>query len=187
MNRAPTLGMGRWEVKGEGGVVDFAGCGGTDRGGHGDGVGVAAGACGDADGAVPAEAGGDLGGDYECGRDAVVRDALKSVQKLAERNGLPADVEVTTSGTIPMETVEMDAPRKLVSRIAGEKLPFGGTWTFEIAPTEEGATLRITERGWVSNPFFRFMAKFVLGQTSTMESYLRSLAKKFGEPARIEE
>ncbi|HUJ93511.1 MAG TPA: SRPBCC family protein [Candidatus Bathyarchaeia archaeon] len=115
------------------------------------------------------------------------REGLKSVQKLPERNGLPAHVEVTTSGTIPMETVETESPRKLVSRIAGEKLPFGGTWTFEIAPTEEGATLRITERGWISNPFFRFMSRFVFGQTSQMEAYLRSLAKKFGEPARIEE
>jgi len=115
------------------------------------------------------------------------REGLKSVQKLPERNGLPAHVEVTTSGTIPMETVEMDAPRKLVSRIAGEQLPFGGTWTFEIAPVEEGATLRITEHGWVSNPFFRFMSKFVFGQTSTMNAYLRSLATKFGEPTRIEE
>jgi len=115
------------------------------------------------------------------------REGLKSVQKLPERNGLPTHVEVTTSGTIPMETVEMDAPRKLVSRIAGEQLPFGGTWTFEIEPTEEGATLRITERGWISNPFFRFMSKFVFGQTSTMNAYLRSLAKKFGEEPRIQE
>jgi len=115
------------------------------------------------------------------------REGLKSVQKLPDHNGLPAHIEVTTSGTIPFATVEMDPPRKLVSRIAGEKLPFGGTWTFEIAPTDEGATLRITERGWVSNPFFRFMSRFVFGQTSTIEGFLRSLAKKFSEPPRIEE
>lgn len=81
----------------------------------------------------------------------------------------------------------MDAPRRLVSRIADPKLPFGGTWTLEIAPTEEGATLRITERGYMTNPFFRFMSQFVFGQTGAMESYLRSLAKKFGEDPRIKE
>jgi hypothetical protein len=72
-----------------------------------------------------------------------------------------------------------------VTLIADPNLPFGGTWTYDIAPTEEGATLRITERGYVSDPFFRFMSKFVFGQTSTMESYLRSLAKKFGEAPHI--
>ena len=115
------------------------------------------------------------------------REGLKSVQRLPDRNGLPAHVEVTSSGTIPMETIEMIPPQKLVSRIADSKLPFGGTWTFEIAPAGEGATLRITERGYVTNPFFRFMSRFVFGQTSTMEGYLRSLAKKFGEEPRIGE
>jgi uncharacterized protein YndB with AHSA1/START domain len=115
------------------------------------------------------------------------REGLKSVQRLPDRNGFPAHIEVTSSGTIPMETVEMVPPQKLVTRIADPKLPFGGTWTFEIAPTAEGATLRITERGYVTNPFFRFMSRFVFGQTSTMESYLRSLAKKFGEEPQIGE
>jgi uncharacterized protein YndB with AHSA1/START domain len=115
------------------------------------------------------------------------REGLKSVQKLPDRNGLPAHIEVTSSGTIPMETVEMVPPRRLVVRIADDKLPFGGTWTYDIQPTTQGAALRITEIGWVSNPFFRFMSKFVFGQTSTINAYLRSLAKKFGEPARIQE
>lgn len=81
----------------------------------------------------------------------------------------------------------MTAPQKLVTRIANPKLPFGGTWTFEIAPAAEGATLRITERGYVTNPFFRFMSRFVFRHTSTMEIYLKSLAKKFGEEPRIGE
>jgi uncharacterized protein YndB with AHSA1/START domain len=115
------------------------------------------------------------------------REGLKSVQKLPERNGLPAHIEVTTSGTIPMETVEMNPPTKLVTRIADDRLPFGGTWTYEIQETTEGSALRIMERGWVSNPFFRFMSKFVFGQTSTMNAYLRSLAKKLGEEPRIRE
>jgi uncharacterized protein YndB with AHSA1/START domain len=113
------------------------------------------------------------------------REGLKSVKHLPDRNGLPAHVEVTSSGEIPLETVELTPPRKLVSRIAGQKLPFGGTWTFEITPEGEGATLRITERGWVSNPIFRFVSRFVLGYTSNMEAYLRSLGRKFGETAQI--
>jgi hypothetical protein len=115
------------------------------------------------------------------------REGLKSVERLPDLNGLPTHLEITSDGKVPMETMEMDAPKKLVTRIADPKLPFGGTWTYEIGPTSEGATLRITERGYVTNPFFRFMSKFVFGQTSTMESYLKSLAKKFGEESRIGE
>lgn len=115
------------------------------------------------------------------------REGLQSVTRLPDCNGLPAHLEVTSSGRIPMETVEMTAPQKLVTRIADPKLPFGGTWTFEIAPVADGATLRITERGYVTNPFFRFMSRLVFSQTSTMETYLKSLAKKFGEEPWIGE
>jgi uncharacterized protein YndB with AHSA1/START domain len=115
------------------------------------------------------------------------REGLKSVEKLPDRNGLPAHIEVTSSGRIPMETVEMTPPHRLVVRIEDDKLPFGGTWSYDIQATRDGAALRITENGWVSNPFFRFMSKFVFGQTSTINGYLRSLAKRFGEPARIQE
>ena len=113
------------------------------------------------------------------------REGLKSVKHLPDRNGLPAHVEVTSSGEIPLETVEMTPPRRLVARIAGDNLPFGGTWTFEITPAGDGATLRITERGWVSNPIFRFVSRFVLGYTSNLEMYLRSLGRKLGETAQI--
>jgi hypothetical protein len=115
------------------------------------------------------------------------REGLKSVKHLPDKNVLPSHLEVTAMGEIPMETVEMTPPRRLVSRIADPKLPFGGAWTFEITPTGEGSTLRITENGFVTNPVFRFLSRFVFGYTGTIESYLKSLAKKFGEPPRIEE
>jgi hypothetical protein len=115
------------------------------------------------------------------------REGLKSVEHLPDRNGLPAHLEITTNGKLPFETTEMIPLQKLVTRIADPKLPFGGTWTLEIAPLVDGATLRITENGYVSNPFFRFMSKFVFSQTSTMEIYLKSLAKKFGEDPCIGE
>ena len=113
------------------------------------------------------------------------REGLKSVKKLPDRNGLPAHIEVTSMGELPLETVEMTPPRKLVGRIADAKLPFGGTWTFEIAPIGDGATLRITENGFITSPVFRFMSRFVFGYTGEIEKYLRSLAKKFGEQPQI--
>lgn len=76
---------------------------------------------------------------------------------------------------------EERAPSLLVGRIASTDVPFGGTWTFQVAPDGSGARVTITERGWVSNPIFRFVSRFVIGETATMDTYLRALGKRFGE------
>ncbi len=77
------------------------------------------------------------------------------------------------------EAVESDPPRKLVTRVADPHLPFGGTWTYEIAPTADGGcTLTITENGEVYNPVFRFISRYVMGYTATMDRYLRGLQAK---------
>jgi hypothetical protein len=113
------------------------------------------------------------------------RQGLKSVKHLPDQNGLPAWVETLDSGTIPLATVVSQPPAMLVVRIADPKLPFGGTWTYEIAPIPEGSRLRIREDGEVYNPLFRFLSRFVFGQSATIETYLKSLAKKFGEPPQV--
>jgi hypothetical protein len=41
--------------------------------------------------------------------------------------------------------------------------------------------VKITEKGEVSNVLFRFMSRYVFGHTSTIDSYLTALAKKFNE------
>ena len=72
-------------------------------------------------------------------------------------------------------------------RIADQGLPFGGTWTFDIAPAADGGSeLRVTEDGEVYNVIFRFMARFFFGYTSSIETYLRDLGAKFGQPVEIE-
>lgn len=72
--------------------------------------------------------------------------------------------------------VERDEPPSLVvTRIAGEKLPFGGTWTYRIAPAGGGSELTITEDGEVYNPIFRFMSRFVFGHYATLDAFIRKL------------
>jgi Polyketide cyclase / dehydrase and lipid transport len=109
------------------------------------------------------------------------RQGLKSVKHLPDQNGLPAWVETLDSGIIPLETLTSQPPSKLIVRIADPKLPFGGTWTYEITPLPSGSNLRIREDGEIYNPVFRFLARFVFGYTGTIDIYLKSLAKKFGE------
>jgi len=76
------------------------------------------------------------------------------------------------------EVVESDPPQRLVTRIADPHLPFGGTWTYEIAPAPGGATLTITEDGEVYNPIFRFISRYVMGYTTTIDRYLKALETK---------
>ena len=115
------------------------------------------------------------------------REGLKSLKRLPDHNGQPSWSETLDSGTIPLETESSQPPTKLVTRIADPKLPFGGSWIYEIAPAPDGSTLRITENGEVYNPIFRFLSRFVFGHSATVETYLKSMAKRFGEPPRIGE
>ena len=115
------------------------------------------------------------------------RIGLKGVTRLPDREGLPAHIEDTAAGKLLIQTQAMEPPKKLVNRIGGENLPFGGTWTFEVTPTADGSTLRITENGYVTNPIFRFVGRFFIGYTSEMEKYLTGLAQHFGEKPQIEE
>jgi len=84
--------------------------------------------------------------------------------------------------------VEAEPDRRIVARIADTSQGFGGTWTYEIEPAGAGATLTITEEGEVYNALFRFTSRFVFGHYSTMETYARSLGRKFGQdvtPVRV--
>lgn len=109
------------------------------------------------------------------------RTDLKAVKRLPDRNGMPAWVETSGFGDMPLEVTEWQPPGRMVTRIADPKLPFGGTWTFEITPVEGGATLRLTEAGEIDPALFRFMSRFIFGYTSTMEMYLKHLGRRFGE------
>jgi hypothetical protein len=110
------------------------------------------------------------------------------VEPFGSLNGNPAWTEVESNGMkIPLQVTEAVPPRHLVTRIADPKLPWGGTWTTEITPAPGGSVMRITENGYVNNPVFRFMARFVFGYRSTLDSYLKSLGGKFGEQVTIQD
>ncbi len=81
------------------------------------------------------------------------------------------------------------APARLVTRIADERLPYGGTWTYEVEEDAGGSRVTITEDGEIYNPIFRVVSRFFLGYHATQRSYLRALGAKFGEtvePVRVE-
>jgi len=109
------------------------------------------------------------------------RSGVDTVEERTFEGGARGWLENGATGPMPLAVDESVPPRRLVLRIASDALPFGGTWTYELAPEGDGTRLTITEDGNISNLLFRFVARFVLGYTGTMETYLIDLGGKFGE------
>ena len=117
--------------------------------------------------------------------EAKWRSDIESVTSLGERNGKPVWQDKYKDGnTLALMTTESQPPSRIVREIA-EEGPFSGRWEIDIQPTPTGSNVTITEVGKVSNPFFRFVSKVVIGHTTQMTKYLTSLAGKFGEPPQF--
>ena len=80
---------------------------------------------------------------------------------------------------IAFEMAAASPPRHLVTRITDRSLPFGGEWEYDIAPDGSGSRVTIAEHGEIYNPVFRFVSRFVLGYSSTLDAYLSSLDRKW--------
>lgn len=108
---------------------------------------------------------------------------VKQAERVSDPGGREAWHQTLKNGyPMPLVVEESQPPGRLVTRIDSPPgAPFGGSWTYEIAAVAEGSRVRITERGWIASPIFRFMARVVLGYHGTMDSYLKALGRKFGQ------
>ena len=109
------------------------------------------------------------------------RKDVQRVELLGEEGGRPRFREHGAHGALTMEVVEDVPASRMVTRIVDEGLPFGGSWTYELAPAPGGTQVTITERGEVRPVLFRALSKYVFTHHRTIEQYLRSLGQRFGE------
>ena len=107
------------------------------------------------------------------------RSDVKRIERLPDSAGRTRFREVGTDRPILYEMESAEANKRIVTRIADRDLPFGGSWTYELIPSGDSTTLRITENGEVYNPIFRFVSRFVMGHTRTIDTYLRDVAQHF--------
>jgi len=107
------------------------------------------------------------------------RSSVERTERLPDSAGKTRFREVGSDGTILYEVESAEPNRRIVTRIADRSLPFGGSWTYELIPRGDSTTLRITENGEVYNPLFRFVSRFVMGHTRTIDTYLRDVAQHF--------
>jgi uncharacterized protein YndB with AHSA1/START domain len=108
------------------------------------------------------------------------RSDVTSVEQLRGDSAHAGWRETGKNGRITYEVTESEPPRRLVTTIADRGLPFGGSWTYELVPANGGTRLTVTEHGEVYNPVFRFVSRFVIGHTATIDRYLADLRKKLG-------
>ena len=108
------------------------------------------------------------------------RSGITSVETI-ESGGAPTWREVSKNDRMTYEAVVWEAPTHLVAHIADKGLPFGGSWDYRLAPDGTGTRITITENGEVYNPLFRFVSKYVMGHTATIDKYLKDLSTKVGD------
>ncbi|HJQ09895.1 MAG TPA: SRPBCC domain-containing protein [Gemmatimonadaceae bacterium] len=101
---------------------------------------------------------------------------VRAVEEVPAEGGRARFREVGAE-KVTYEITEAKSPERFVTRIADKNLPYGGIWTYELSPANEGTKLRLTENGEVYNLFFRFMSKFVFGHYKTMDSTLDDLQR----------
>ena len=107
--------------------------------------------------------------------------------ELITREGKQFQRETSKHGETILYGLQSSKPPVAVERrIATENLPYSGTWSFVLTPENGGTRVRITEDGEVYNPVFRFVSRFVLGQTATQDAYLKAMGKATGEEVRPE-
>ena len=102
----------------------------------------------------------------------------------------PADVwaaliAATAASDVPVDVIESDPPRRHVTRVKETEKMFGGTWTMTISPQPAGSQVTIVEDGWVANPIFRFVSRYVIGHHATMDGMLKSAAKTLKQEALL--
>jgi hypothetical protein len=114
------------------------------------------------------------------------RSGLKSVAvTMDSTSGRQRFVEDSKTGKMTMEIEELMPPTRFVTRIVDKELPFGGAWAHALEPQGNATKVTITEHGEVYNPIFRFMSRYLIGHTGTMDAYLTDLGRKFGSDVTL--
>jgi len=109
------------------------------------------------------------------------RSDVRSVSVTTGTAGLVQFREEGRHGAVNYELTEDVPARRMVTRITDTDLGYAGKWTYIFAAEGSNTRITITEDGVVSNVLFRFLSRYAFGHAATVDTYLKSLGKQFGE------
>ncbi len=110
--------------------------------------------------------------------DLLWRSDLRKIEHLDDEQGKPVWKETSRHGN---ELILRDDERtegSMLLRTIIRNRNFGGYWLIEVKPgTNNSTSLRVTEKGSIHNPMFRFMFSVFFKKTSTIDQYLDMLKR----------
>lgn len=119
----------------------------------------------------------------DIGRFPEWRPGVDEVEIVSSRGGHTVWRERGSDGDMTFEVVEATPYFKLVTKIADEDLPYGGTWTYQIVQSPQGTRITITEEGEIGSPFFRLFFRYFMEEDGTLRRYLNALEDRLGHSA----
>jgi uncharacterized protein YndB with AHSA1/START domain len=111
--------------------------------------------------------------------------AMQHSERLPDRDGHEVWRQKVGGFDVPIIVLEASPPRRMATQIdptVGGGGAFGGTWTYDLTPDANGTRISVTEAGWIGNPIFRFMSRFVFGYYGSLDGYLKALAQRLARP-----
>ncbi|HSA55072.1 MAG TPA: SRPBCC family protein, partial [Gemmatimonadaceae bacterium] len=112
------------------------------------------------------------------------RPDVQQVDVLPDSDGVFRFRETGRHGVVAYRVERNEPPTRWVTRIDDPSLPYGGTWTFGLAPRGSGTSLTITEDGEIYNPIFRVLSRTVFSTAATIEAYQAALRRHLESPVR---
>lgn len=111
---------------------------------------------------------------------------LTSAERITDASGRETWAQTVDGFDMRIQVTEAQPPHRMVTTVvAGADAPFGGTWTYRLAPVPNGTQVTVTEAGWINSPLYRAMGR-MFGLHGSIEGYLRALGTHFSEPVRPE-
>ncbi len=106
------------------------------------------------------------------------RKNLRSVDVTSDTSWIETDQR---GRQLPFVVITQEPTTKMVTMINSKELPFGGTWTFTLRNETDKTLVTITEDGEVYNPVFRFVSRFIIGYSASLNQYTQDLEQAFNK------